>query len=86
VSTASVLDATLSPASIIAIWSVVRGAPGAHCVSCAPARARAERDVQERAALAEHLGDRQVELVPRHDVRPAELERPVRGLRIVDGA
>src|SRR4029077_16537324 len=41
------------------------------------------RYVQQLAPLAEHLGDRLVELVPRHDVRAADLERPIRSLWLV---
>ena len=84
--TASVFVTTLSPASIIATWSAVSGAPGSHWVSRAPVRARAGRDVRQRAALAEHLRDRAVELVPGDDVRPADLERLVRGRRRVERA
>src|SRR3954464_9832384 len=40
--------------------------------------------MHESAALAEHLRDRAVEVVPGDDVRPADLERTVRGLRMVD--
>lgn len=51
VSTASVFVTTLSPASIIAIWSGVTGAPGTSCASCAPIRASEDGTCTRRRRL-----------------------------------
>ena len=58
--------------------------PGSRSVTSAFTFMKPDRHVDARAAHAERLLQPLPELVPRDHVRPAELERPVRRLGLVD--
>ena len=83
VSTALASRTTLSPSASIVSWSRVTGAPGRRSVSRRLRAHHAERHVDRRPPHAERALQPLPELVPRHRVRPAELERA--GDRLRDG-
>ena len=81
---ASELVTTLSPAASIFSWSRVTGGFGSFSSTAACSAHQPERHVDARPASALRLLQPRPELVPGDDIRPAELERAVRGLGLHD--
>ena len=79
-STASEFETVLSPAASIFSWSRVTGGFGQLLEHRGLHAHQPERHVHRRPADAQRRLQPRPELVPGDDVRPAELEGPVRGL------